>query len=98
MRFFFPRSTSGTAIVFIFFFYFFSEGEAMSRHGGNFTGGVLVGAVYLAGSLSFSAMARGTPPNFAPDRSIGWYAYNRLFIPPARGAGPAQQDPAHPYV
>src|SRR5215831_16929401 len=68
----------------------------MSRHGGNFTGGVLVGAVYLAGSLSFSAM--DTPPNFAPDRNIGWYAYNRLFISPARGAGPVQQDPAHPYV
>src|SRR5215472_16542018 len=70
----------------------------MSRHGGNFTGGVLVGAAYLAGSLSFSAMAQGTPPNFAPDRSVGWYAYNRLFIPPARGASPVQQDPARPYV
>ena len=70
----------------------------MSRHGGNFTGGVLVGAVYLAGSLSFSAMAQDTRPNFAPDRNIGWYAYNRLFIAPARGAGPVQQDPARPYV
>src|SRR5215472_15453948 len=70
----------------------------MSRHGGNFTGGVLIGVVYLAGSLSFSAMAQSTPPNFAPDRNIGWYAYNRLFIPPAHGAGPVQQDPAHPYV
>ena len=43
-------------------------------------------------------MAQGTPPNFAPDASVGWYAYNRLFIPPASGAGPVQQDPAHPYV
>ena len=68
----------------------------MSRHAGNFTRGVLAGAVCLAGSLSFSAMAQGAPPNFAPDPSIGWYAYNRLFIPPASGAGPVLQDPARP--
>src|SRR5437764_3343756 len=68
----------------------------MSRHAGTFTVGVLAGVVYLAGSFSFSAMAE--PPNLAPDPSIGWYAYNRLFIPPASGAGPVQQDPAHPYV
>src|SRR5438876_12138900 len=71
----------------------------MLRNAGNFTGGVLAGAVYLAGSLSFSAMAQGvSPPNFAPNPSIGWYAYNRIFIPPASGAGPVQQDPARPYV
>jgi len=67
----------------------------MSRHAGSLTG-VLAGAVYLAGS--FSALAQGTPPNFAPDASVGWYAYNRIFIPPPSGAGPVQQDPAHPYV
>ncbi len=70
----------------------------MFRHAGNFMASVLAGAVYLAGSLSFSAMAQGTPPNFAPNSSVGWYAYNRLFIPPASGAGPLQQDPARPYV
>src|SRR6202045_3911636 len=69
----------------------------MSGYGGCCTG-VLAGAACLAGSLSLSAMAQGTPPNFAPDASIGWYAYNRIFIPPASGAGPVQQDPAHPYV
>src|SRR6202163_4378456 len=69
----------------------------MSRYAGYFTG-VLAGAAYLAGSLSFSAMAQDTPPNFAPDASIGWYAYNRLFIPPASGPGPVQQDPSRPYV
>ena len=48
---------------------------------------------------SFSAMAQGvSPPNFAPNAGIGWYAYNRQFIPPARGPGPVQQDPAHVYV
>jgi len=70
----------------------------MSRHTGHFTGGVLVSAVYLIGSVSLSAMAEGAPPDFAPNPSIGWYAYNRIFIPPATGAGPVQQDPAHPYV
>jgi hypothetical protein len=70
----------------------------MSRHAGNFRGGVLASAVYLAGSLSLSAMAQGAPPDFAPDPSVGWYAYNRLFIAPASGAGPLRQDPAHPYV
>src|ERR1700731_2890828 len=69
----------------------------MSGYGGCCTG-VLAGAACLAGSLSLSAMAQGTPPNFAPDASIGWYAYNRIFIPPASGAGPVQQDRAHPYV
>jgi hypothetical protein len=69
----------------------------MSRHRG-FTAGVLVGVVSLAAGSSLPAMAQGTPPNFAPDRNIGWYAYNRLFIPPANGAGPVRQDPARPYV
>jgi hypothetical protein len=72
--------------------------DPMSGLRGNITGGVLAGVVCLAGSLSVSAMAQGTPPNFAPNRGVGWYAYNRLFIPPASGAGPVQQDPAHPYV
>jgi hypothetical protein len=70
----------------------------MPRHAGSFTGGILAGAAYLVGSMNFSAMAQGTPPNFAPNASVGWYAYNRQFIPPASGPGPVQQDPAHPYV
>src|SRR5712672_169266 len=61
--------------------------------------GVLAGAVCLAGSLSFPATAqRATPPNFAPNADMGWYAYNRQFIPPASGAGPVQQDPERPFV
>src|SRR6266576_4264071 len=70
----------------------------MLRHAGNL-GGALTGALCLAGSLSVSAPAQAvSPTNYAPDASIGWYAYNRVFIPPASGAGPVQQDPAHPYV
>ena len=71
----------------------------MSRHAGNFTGGVLASAVYLAGSLSFSAMAQGVSrPDFTPTPSAGWFAYTRTFIPPASGAGPVRQDPVHPHV
>src|SRR5262249_19582662 len=61
-------------------------------------GKYLASAVYLAGALSFSAMAEGAPPNFAPNPNIGWYAYNRQFIPPPSGPGPVQQDRARPYV
>src|SRR5258706_839163 len=71
--------------------------DSMIRHAGHFTC-ALVSAVCLAGSLSFSAMAQSTPPNFAPDSSIGWYAYNRQFISPPSGPGPVQQDPERPYV
>ncbi len=70
----------------------------MSRRARNVRGSVLASAASLVGSLSFLAIAEGAPPNFAPDPNIGWYAYNRIFIPPASGAGPMQQDPAHPYV
>jgi hypothetical protein len=70
----------------------------MSRRVGNGTAGGLVSAVCLVGSLGFSVTAEGAPPNFAPNPNIGWYAYNRIFIAPASGAGPVQQDPAHPYV
>jgi hypothetical protein len=66
----------------------------MSKHAATFKGGVLAGAVCLAGTLSFSALAEG-PPDFAPDPSAGWFAYARVFIPPASGAGPVQPDPAH---
>jgi hypothetical protein len=75
----------------------------MLRHAGDFTGGVLAGAVYgtisLAGSLGFLATAEAaSPPDFAPNPRAGWFAYSRTFIPPASGAGPVRQDPAHPHV
>ena len=71
----------------------------MSRQPGNFKRGVLVGAVYLAGSLSFSAMAAdASPPSFSPNPSAGWFAYSRQFIPPTSGAGPVRPDRAHPGV
>jgi hypothetical protein len=70
----------------------------MSTPAGQFTRGLLVGVLCIAGSLSATAMAQAAPPDFAPNPNIGWYAYNRLFIPPLSGPGPVQQDRAHPYV
>src|SRR5215475_12754666 len=96
-----PRSNAGADTVMIIFSVLthrLVEEEEMSGHAGNVTAGVLAGAVYLVGSLSFSAMAESEPPDFAPNPNIGWYAYNRQFIAPASGAGPVRQDPAHPYV
>jgi hypothetical protein len=73
-----------------------AEEDPMSRYAGHFTGGVLAGAVYLAGS---SAMAEGVSrPDFAPNPSVAWFAYSRTFIPPASGAGPVRPHPAYPHV
>jgi hypothetical protein len=69
----------------------------MSRAAAAFAS-ALAGAVSLPGGFSFSAMAQETIPNFAPNANIGWYAYDRAFIPPASGPGPLVQDGAHPYV
>src|SRR5258708_23827946 len=73
------------------------RGKPMPSHAGNFMLGGLAGTVCLAGSLNFPAMAQGpSPPNL--NSSVGWYAYNRLFIPPASGPGPVVQDSSLPYV
>lgn len=60
--------------------------------------GFLAGAVCFAGSAGVPAMAEGQAPNFAPDASVGWYAYNRQFIPPASGPGPVRQDSKRAYI
>ena len=70
----------------------------MSRHAAHIMLGFLAGAACLAGSLNVSAVAQGAAPSFAKNSSQAWYAYNRMFIPPASGPGPVVQDPAHPYV
>jgi hypothetical protein len=68
----------------------------MSRHAGGFARGVFAAAALLAGGLTSSAMAADTaPPVFTPNASAGWFAYTRVFIPPASGPGPVQPDPAH---
>lgn len=72
--------------------------NAGSRSAGRFTAGVFASAVCLVGSATAQNMPPNFAPNFAPSADIGWYAYNRQFIPPASGPGPVQQDPARPYV
>ncbi len=98
----FDRIAVGATLVVARFHYTLADclaEEEMPRHAGTFTCGGLAGAIYLAASLSFSAMAAGaSPPDFAPNPSVGWFAYSRQFIPPASGAGPVRQDPAHPHV
>jgi len=70
----------------------------MSTHADKLTRGALAAAVCVAGSLSATAMVWAAPPDFAPNPNIGWYAFNRMFIPPPSGPGPVVQDRAHPYV
>jgi hypothetical protein len=72
--------------------------DSMSGHAGLFARGVLAAAI-CAASLSGSALAQpASPPNFAPDSTIGWYIYGRQFMPPPTGPGPVTQHPDHPYV
>jgi hypothetical protein len=71
----------------------------MSRHASIFTVSALVGAVCAAASLSDSALAqRHSVPNFAPNPSAGWFAYNREWIAPKSGPGPVMQHPDYPRV
>jgi len=37
-------------------------------------------------------------PEFGPNPAVGWVMISNGFLPPESGAGPIQQDPAHPYV
>jgi hypothetical protein len=68
----------------------------MFRHAGDFTKSILAGALCLAGTSSFSALAE--PPDFAPNPSAAWFAYSREFIPPPSGAGPVGPLPGHRHV
>ncbi len=70
----------------------------MYTHAGKSAAAALASGLYLASGLGFSTSAQSAPPDFAPHASVGWYAYNRQFIPPPSGPGPVQQDAARPYV
>jgi len=48
--------------------------------------------------LAGSALAAPSPPNFSPNPSVGWSASGGGFKPPASGAGPIRDDPAHPTI
>src|ERR1700756_5681272 len=59
--------------------------------------GVNTGITGLITSLAMTT-ASATPPDFAPNANVGWYAYARVFIAPPTGPGPVPQDPAHPLI
>jgi hypothetical protein len=48
-------------------------------------------------ALVLSAAAQAAP-DFSPNPAVGWIAMQNEFQPPASGAGPVVQDPAHPRV
>jgi hypothetical protein len=56
-------------------------------------GSALAGVLFIA-----TASAQNSPPNFAPNPSVGWVAISGEFIAPASGPGPVKRDPAHPRV
>jgi len=60
--------------------------------------GVLAGAFSLTAAFSCAAVAQDARPDFAPNPGVGWFAYNRVFIPPPSGPGPVRQDRSRPYV
>src|SRR5262245_31517921 len=56
-------------------------------------------AALFAGVFSLSAAGEvQSPPDFAPNGSVGWVAMSGVFINPASGPGPVMADPAHPRV
>ena len=57
-------------------------------------------AFFVAASLmTLSAQAIAAPaPEFGPNPGVSWELISNGFLPPDSGAGPIQQDPAHPYV
>ena len=49
-------------------------------------------------SLASASSAAQSPPDFAPNPSVGWVALSGEFIAPPSGPGPVMRDPAHPRV
>jgi hypothetical protein len=70
----------------------------MSGQRGRVTTRGFAAVALLGGGLSMPALAQSAPPNFTPNASAGWFAYSRVFIPPASGAGPVRPDRSHPGV
>lgn len=58
----------------------------------------LAGMIWIAGVFSPGVRAADSPPDFAPNPSVGWVAASGVFIAPAVGAGPVREDPAHRRV
>jgi hypothetical protein len=55
---------------------------------------LLPASVVMAGTQAVG----GSVPEFGPNPAVSWIKISPGFLPPASGAGPIQQDPAHPLV
>src|SRR5262245_39465391 len=62
------------------------------------TGAAFAGVLFVAAVSSTVSSQSASPPNFAPNPSVGWVAFSGEFMPPANGPGPVRRDPAHPRV
>src|SRR4030095_13027038 len=58
---------------------------------------VTVGLLCVGVALS-PAHGAPSPPVFSPNANVGWVAILGGLKPPARGAGPVMDDPAHPTI
>jgi hypothetical protein len=58
---------------------------------------LILGAAALSIGPAEAAPAT-SPPDFAPNPSVGWVALAPTFIAPTSGPGPLRDDPAHPRV
>lgn len=59
---------------------------------------MLTAILCASGAWLGPAFGAASPPNFAPNPSVGWVAFSGDFMPPSKGAGPIRQDRAHPRI
>jgi hypothetical protein len=57
----------------------------------------IMAAICMASALS-PLFAVAAPPDFSPNPQVSWATIGQMFKPPAKGAGPVQDDPAHPFI
>jgi hypothetical protein len=55
---------------------------------------LLAASVVMAGTQAVA----GSVPEFGPNPAVSWIKISPGFLPPTMGAGPVQQDPAHPLI
>src|SRR5438874_1406709 len=54
---------------------------------------IIVGCMLICAGGAGSASAAGSPPEFAPNPSVGWVASGARYLPPDSGAGPVGPAP-----
>jgi len=56
-----------------------------------------MGLLCVSAALS-PVLGAQSPPNFSPNAGVGWVSQPGGLKPPASGAGPVRDDPAHPTI